>query len=174
MPQQEDPLSTVRCADVGRSEHKPLRIEPEAGQRPENVAESCAAIDAEEAPDVFEKEPLGLALAQDAFDNGPEPSIVGAPKPLTGDTVALAGHSGDNKVASSAKRARIEGCQVRPNRRRSHGAFFHARRQDSAGVCFPLHVSEVEHVSAQPSGGSRDAEIEAASAGTEGQSPEGR
>mgnify|MGYP003424754695 CR=1 FL=1 len=40
----EHPLATVRGADLGRAEQTPLRIEPELGQRSENVSEISSEL----------------------------------------------------------------------------------------------------------------------------------
>ena len=40
--EDEDPLSTVRCADVGSSHARPVRVIPERGQVPEYSVESAA------------------------------------------------------------------------------------------------------------------------------------
>lgn len=170
MGQEEDAVAPVRGADVARAEHEPLRIEPEAGQRPENVAKSCASIDAEEPSDVLEQEPLGSSGSEHALDVGPEPALVGAAESLAGDAIALAWYPGDDEVAGFW----LIGGEVAPNRSRSQGALRHARSQDRAGVGFPLHVSDRAHASAQSGEGSLDTEVESTPAGAEGEDAEGR
>lgn len=172
--QEEDAVSPVRGADVARAEHAPFRIEPETGQRFENVAESCTAIDAEEASDVFEEEPLGPGGVEDALDMRPQPPLIVSTETLAGDAVALAWHSRDDEIHRSAQRASVEGCQVAPNRRWSQGALFHASRQDRAGVCFPLHVSDGAMRSAQSGESAGDTKVEPSSAGAEGEHADGR
>lgn len=175
MGQEEDAVSPVRGADVARAKHAPLRIEPKAGQRFENVSESCAVIDAEQPADILEEEPLGPAFGEDALDVGPEPPLIVAPKSLAGDAVALAGDSRNDEIHRSAQRASVEGCQVAPNRRWSQGAlFFHASRQDRAGVCFPLHVHDGAMRSAQSGESAGDTEVESSPAGAEGEHADGR
>lgn len=172
--QEEDALPPVRGTDVARTEHEPFRIEPEAGQRFENVAESCAAIDAEQPSDVFEEEPLGPALGEDALDVRPQPPLIISTEALAGDAVALAGYASGDEIHRAAQEASVEGCQVAPNRCWSQGALFHASRQDRAGVCFPLHVSDGAMRSSQSGESAGDAEVEPSPAGAEGEHADGR
>jgi len=53
--QDEDPFALVGCADVGRSDAVPDRIEPERGQVAENVAKSPS----KQACDVFQEDVAG-------------------------------------------------------------------------------------------------------------------
>jgi hypothetical protein len=165
--QEEDAITSVRRADVSRAEYEPLRIEPEAGQRPENLAESCPAIDAEEPSDVLEEEPLRSALAEDSLDVGPQPPLVSAAESLAGDAVALTGDSRNDEIHRSAQLPAVETGKVRPDRRGSQGALFHARRQDCGGIAFPLHVHDGAMRSTQSGDGSCDAEIQSAGSRTE-------
>lgn len=71
----------MRCADVVRAEHRPLRIEPEAGQVSENVSEAPG----KQPWDVFQEDEAGSSLANHPGDFRPEPSVVVGAAALAGD-----------------------------------------------------------------------------------------
>ena len=118
------------------------------------------------ARDVFEKDPLGLALPDDACDIWPEvPGVVGTGT-LSGSAEGLAGISGEDDVEGTSEGPGIEAAQIIPNRCRGKVPRALGGVQDGAGVFLPLDESP-----GVISGfGKHEAQIKAAAACAEGQS----
>lgn len=102
--QNEKALPSVRRSGVGRSEHAPLRIAPQIGQRSEDFAERGAAVDGEQPADVFEERDRRVSLSHDAGNFGPQPSVVGGAAALAGDGGGLAGEPRSDDIHASTPR----------------------------------------------------------------------
>jgi hypothetical protein len=85
----EDSLSTVRSAHVGRSDREPLRIEPERGNILEHTAEPSLPQHGHVLPDA----PLGLELAGEPEALGPEPPRIVDSESMPGNRDRLTGKS---------------------------------------------------------------------------------
>jgi len=163
--QDEDAHPLVRRADFCRAEQTRRR---RVAQSPKLSQDSFEA-EGDVTGDVFEEDPLWVALADDAGDIGPEvPRIIGAAA-LSGSTEGLAGISGQNRVEGPAERAGIEGSQVGPDW--GWGKIPGALGCDEDGSRPALPFDEAAGVI---SGfGEHDAQIKASAACAEGQSVPG-
>lgn len=65
--QSEEALALVRCADVGRGEQVPFRIEPEVGKIAKNLGEPKRNV----ASDVLDEEEGSLGFSEDPQDVRP-------------------------------------------------------------------------------------------------------
>lgn len=141
---KEEPPPEVRRSDLGRAEHSPLRIEPEAGQGCENVSEPSN----NDAWHVFQEDETGSNLAKYARDVGPQPALVLEAATLAGWAEGLTRESRSNAIHDATPRLTIEGGDVRPDRSRSHGTRLHRRDQVCCGEGFPLHVTDAARADA--------------------------
>lgn len=91
--------------------------------------------------DILEEAEAGLNFSDDAGDMGPEVAGIVGSSLLTRHAEWGAGVPPHNAIHRSTPRSASEGLKVRPHRRRSHGSFFHTRRQDAAAVGFVLHIT---------------------------------
>jgi hypothetical protein len=113
--------------------------------------------------DVLAEETKRPALGDDANDLVNEETLVEDAEALSGDAVALAGIAGSDPMNAATPWSSVEGGKVRPDRRGSQIARFHARDQKRGGCGFPLHVSDATRV-----GHSKlDAEADAGAAGAQ-------
>jgi hypothetical protein len=76
MGDDPDPITEVRGADGRCRNAVPLRVIPERGQVPENLAERSAIVDSQEVSDVLHEDEAGSKLANGSRELGPEPTIV--------------------------------------------------------------------------------------------------
>jgi hypothetical protein len=159
--QDEEPRPSVGSACLERSEHTPLRIEPEVGQGSENGAEAPVRS---EAWDLLQEDDSRSHHANEVEEVVAQPSLVAASFALSGEAVGLAGESRSDDVHASTPRASVEGSQVRPDRSRSHGVRFHRCDQVRCGEGFPLHVQDWLNLEA----GESQSEFEPSVAGAEG------
>ena len=83
--------------------------------------------------DVLEETQCGFNLRNDSSDLGPKVPRIVRSTTLAGETERLARVSASDAIHDSTPRATVKGSQVAPDRRRSHGFVFHARRQDRGG-----------------------------------------
>lgn len=120
--------------------------------------------------DVFEETQCGLSLLNDSSDARPKVPRIIRSTPLTGEAERLARVAASDAIHNSTPRATVEGSQVAPDRSRSHGFFFHARRQYRRGESFPLNVTDNASRSAC---GKLNSEVEPADAGAEREHVEG-
>jgi hypothetical protein len=137
--QNEESVAMVSRSNIGRSESTPLRIEPERGKVREDDFKAVRA----EGRDVFNDDQSRLNFGDDAGKLLPEPASLAFDSGLlSGDADVLTREAARDAAHQAPKWVPIEGGHIRPNRRWSHVAFFHARSQDFTGVGFPLHVSD--------------------------------
>ena len=146
--QNEDPLSAVRRSNVGRSKHAPFRIEPHAGQAPENDVNASN----KQGSDVLHEDEPGSHLANDPHVLAPEPGprAIDDAGSRSGAADVLAGESANDEIHASTPRAAVEGGHVRPDRRLIQPTVRHARDQYRRSVSFPLHVADRSSDSSVP------------------------
>jgi hypothetical protein len=96
-----------------RSQHVPLRIEPELGQVAEDVAEASAEA---EPGDVLQEDEARLHLANEPGDLRPEPAAVRGPSASPGDGPGLAREARNEAIHEAAPRSAVEGGNVVPDR----------------------------------------------------------
>jgi hypothetical protein len=111
---------------------------------------------------VLEEAPLGLDGRDVILDEGPEVAGVGLAAPLPGVAEWLARVAARDAIHDSTPRARVEGSQVRPDRRDIQPCFFHATHKRRGGTGFPLHITNGSMAGL----GDGDAEFETAVSGT--------
>lgn len=154
--QHEEPLASVRRANVRRPDQTPLRIEPERGKVGEDDVKSQPKVSC----DVLEENERRVALRDDACDVGPEVSLVVDSELLAGDGEGLAGVARSDEIHATAPAFAVEGREIVPHRREIQGRFLHPIHEDGRCEAVPLDVAH----GATPSGQS---EIDAADAGAE-------
>ena len=135
---KEEPLPDVAGANVGRSDTTPFRREPEAGKSCEDGSKSMA----NKPRDIFKEDEPGLALLEDPFDVGPEPTLVVGPESLAGGAERLTRESRSDDIHDSTPRAAVEGSQIRPDRRFTQPSRSALCRQVLDGEGFPLHHAD--------------------------------
>ena len=165
MGQDEDPEPLVRRADLCRAEQTRRR---RVAQTPKLSQDGFEAV-GDVPRDVFEKDPLGAALADDAGDLGPEVSRVISTAALSGSAEGLAGISGEDDVEGPAKWSGIETAQIIPDRgrRKIPGAL--GRDEYGAGPVLPFDKG----TGVIAGFGKHEAQIQASAACAEGQSVPG-
>lgn len=131
-------LSSVRSADIVRSEHTPLRIEPERGK----VGEDLVEPEREMSRDVFKEDRFGLDFADDSGDVRPKVSGVFLTAPTAGDAEWLARVTGSDEIHSTAPRRAVEGAEIIPNRRAIEGRVTHPRNEDGGREFVTLDVAD--------------------------------
>jgi hypothetical protein len=87
---------------------------------------------------VFEKAPVGLALADNAGNVWPQVAgvLVGSLAPC--DAERLARISGSNAIDFATPWLAIEGSNIRPDRRLIQPSCFHMRDKEAGDIGFPL------------------------------------
>jgi hypothetical protein len=163
--QDEDPQPLVRRADFCRREQTRRR---RVAQSPK-LSQDGFEAEGDVARDVFQKDPFGGTLPDDAGDLGPKVARIVVTSALTGGAEGLAGVSGEDDVEGTAKSAAIETAQIVPDRGRSEIPGALGGDQDSALVSLPLD----EGPCVKSRFGEHDAQIQASAARTEGQSVPG-
>jgi len=163
--QDEDAQPLVRRADFCRAEQTRRRREAHAPK----LSEDGFKAEGDVTGDVFEEDPLWVALADDAGDIGPEvPRIIGAAA-LSGSTEGLAGISGEDDVEGAAKRTGIEAAKIIPDRCRGEIPCALGGDEDGAGPVLPFD----ESARVEAGFGKHEAQIQASAACAEGQSVPG-
>jgi hypothetical protein len=109
----EEPLPSVRSADLSRAVESFRNAETQRFQIPSNLTVS----EIEVVGDVLEEAPLGLALPEDAGDVRPDVARVVGAGPPSGDGEGLAGVSAHDAIHRATPSSAVEGGQVRPDRR---------------------------------------------------------
>ena len=118
--------------------------------------------------DVFEKTERRSAPPHDSGDIWPEVALVFAAKPLACGRKWLAWVPSNDAIHFATPRSRVEGAQVRPDRRRSQGFFLHRADQCCGGESFPLHISDgVSPSEPQPGTGEVEPEVEPSDPGAQ-------
>lgn len=149
----------MRSADVVRSEHTPLRIEPEVGKVGQDGVKSQGKVPWY----VLEEDQRRLDLVDDPSNVRPEVPRVGLSGAVAGDGERLARVSRRDEIHDSAPRAAIEGREIVPDRRAIQGRVFHPGHEDGRGEGFPLDVA---NTAIGVSEGELEPELEATDSGT--------
>ena len=165
MGQDEDPQPLMRRADFCRREQARRR---RVAQAPK-LSEDGLKPEGDVTGDVFEKDPFGAELKDDAGDVGPEVAgIVGATA-FSRRAERLAGISGENDVESAAEGAGIETAQIVPDGGRGEIPGALGGNEDGAGPVLPFD----EGAGVIAGFGEHEAQIKASAASAEGQSVPG-
>ena len=114
MGQDEDAQPLVRRADFCRAEQTRRRRVAHAPK----LSQDGFKAEGDVACDVFEEDPFGAALDDDAGDLGPEMAGIIGTAALSGGTEGLAGISGEDDVEGPAKGPGIKAAQIVPDRGR--------------------------------------------------------
>lgn len=174
--EEEDALSEVRSADVGRSKTAPFRIEPSRGQVgaydgepspgkvawPPRHAPVVGSSDRTGNPgDVFDPQERCAGVVEHAADVGPQPPLVVGAHALPGRGSWLAGEPRHDEIHRSSVVGSGELPHVaQPDRRRSHVAAVHRRRQTGDAERFPFHHADAVSIEAQVSKSGGDSALE--------------
>jgi hypothetical protein len=163
--QDEDPQPLVRRADFCRREQARRRRVAHAPKLSKDRFEAEGDV----TRHVFKKDPLGLALPDNAGDIRPEVAGIIGSTALSGGAERLAGISGEDDVESAAKGAGIEGSQIIPDRGGCEIPSALGSDEDGARPVFPLD----EGPSVKLGFCEHEAQIQASTACAEGQSVPG-
>ena len=165
MGQDEDAQPLVRRANFCRAEQARRWRVAHAPKFPQHGFKAEGDV----ARDVFEKDPLGLALPDDAGDIRPEVAGIVGTATFASRAERLAGVSGEDDVEGTAEGECIECSQIIPDWR--GGEVFGALGgdEDGAGPIFPLD----ECAGVKSGFGEHDTQIQASAACAEGQSAPG-
>lgn len=128
----------MRRTDIGRTNARPLRIEPELGQVSENSSEAQGKV----ASDVLQIDESGLHLANDSSDIGPEMALVVFSVALAGMRERLARVSRSDEIHRSTPRSAVEGLEIVPDRSRIQGLVLHPGHEDGRGESVPLDTHD--------------------------------
>ena len=120
--------------------------------------------------DVFEKEPFGRALPDDASDLGPEVARIVGPTALSCRAERLAGVTGEDGIEGAAKWPGIKPVEIVPDRGRGEVTSALGGDEDGAGMALPLD----EGAGVKSGFGEHEAQIQASAPCAEGQSVPGR
>jgi len=148
----------MRGANIGRSEHTPLRIEPEVGQ----VPEYCVEPEPNMPMDILQEDEARSRIANDSGDVRPEVPLVIRSPSLPCDAERLARVARRDEIHDSTPRATVEGGEVTVDRSGLELMIFHAPGEYGGGKRFPLHMTD------GPVSGhdSLEGEVEAGNSGT--------
>ena len=165
MGQDEDAQPLVRRADFCRAEQARRRRVAHAPK----LSQDRFKAEGNVTGDVFEEDPCGAALADDAGDLGPEVAgIIGATAFASG-AEGLAGISGEDDVEGAAKGTGIEAAQIVPDWGRCEIPCALGSDENSAGPVLPFDKG----AGVIAGFGEHEAQIKASAACAEGQSVPG-
>jgi hypothetical protein len=136
--QYEQPLSSVARTGFRRAEQSALSAVTHFLQLASHVAQSERHMPAH----VFKEGPFSRALTKNAGDVRPQVSRVICAKAFACRREWLTGIAPNDAIHSAAPRSSVERSQVRPDRRFSQVARFHARDQNRGGIGFDLHMTD--------------------------------
>jgi len=152
--QNPDSLSEVRRSNVGRTEHSPLRIEPELGQ----VSENSVKPPRSERWGVLHVHESGSHLANDSCHLSPKAGALAIETvTCSGNTDVLARKSSRNHLNQPSPRSAVKSCNVRPNWENRQASIGLPLRQNgrAVGITFNCaHGSPSEEVAAKYSSAS--------------------
>ena len=165
MGQDEDAQPLVRRADFCRAEQARRRRVAHAPK----LSQHGFKAEGDVPGDVFDEDPLGLALADNSGDLWPEvPWIVGTAA-FSGRAEGLTGVTGEHDVEGTAKWAGIEAAQIIPDWGWGEISCALGGDENGSGPIFPLD----EGAGVKPGFSQHDAQIQASAACAEGQSVPG-
>jgi len=163
--QDEDAQPLMRRADLCRREQARRRRVAQSPKFSENGLEAESNV----TGNVFEEDPFGAELKDDAGDVGPEVTGIVGPAALTGRAEGLAGISGEDGIEGPAEGTGIEAAQVGPDRGRGEVACALGCDEDGARPLLPFD----EGAGVIAGFGEHEAQIKASAACAEGQSVPG-
>ena len=165
MGQDEDPQPLVRRADFCRREQTRRRRVAHAPK----LSQDGFKAEGDVTGDVFEEDPFGSALSDDAGDLGPEVAGIIGTAAFSGGAERLAGISGEDDVEGTVEGPGIETAQIIPDWCRGEIPGVLGGDEDASGPFLPFHEG-----SGMITGfGEHDAQIQASAACAEGQSVPG-
>ena len=165
MGQDEDAQPLVRRTDFCRREQARRRCVAHAPK----LSQHGFKAEGDVAGDVFEEDPLGAALDDDARNFRPEVAGIIGTAAFASRAEGLAGISGEDDVEGATEGPGIETAQIIPNWCRGEIPSALGGDEDGAGVAFPFDKgASVEAWFRQ-----HDAQIKASAACAEGQSMPG-
>ena len=165
MGQDEDAQPLVRRADFCRAEQARRR---RVAQAPK-LSQDGFKAEGDVTGDVFEEDPFGAALDNDAGDFGPEVAGIICPATFASGTEGLAGIPGEDGIEGAAEGPGIETAQIVPDWGRSEVACAVGGDEHGSGPDVPLDKG----AGVEAGFGEHDAQIKASAACTEGQSMPG-
>lgn len=157
--QEPDTLAAVWCANGGRGEQTPFRIEPEFGKVGEDVREPVS----NKLGDVLQEHESRFHVSNDPGNVWPDPSDVIDTETLPSGRERLARETGSDDIHSATPRSTVEGAQVIPDRSLIQVRFVHPRHESGRCVAVPLNVSHGSYVDS----GEPEPERESAVAGAQ-------
>jgi hypothetical protein len=157
--EKPEPFASVRCANGGRREQTPLRIEPEVGK----VGKDVRQPESNKLGDVLQEDEARSHVSDDPGDVGPEPSLVIDTSTLPRLREGLAGEAGSDEIHASTPRRTVEGGEVGPDRSAIQDLVCHPRHESGRCVGVPLNVSHGSGGDA----GEPESELEPSVAGAE-------
>ena len=134
MGQDEDPQPLVRRADFCRAEQARRRRVAHAPK----LSQDCLKAEGDVTDDVFEEDPCGAALADDAGDIGPEVAGIVGTLAFASGTEGLAGIACEDGVECAAEGPGIEAAQVGPDWGRGEVSGCLRRDENGAGPVLPF------------------------------------
>jgi len=163
--QDEDPQPLVRRTDFCRAEQTRRRRVAQAPKLSQDGLEPEGDV----TGDVFEEDPFGAGLKDDASDVGPEVARIVGATALSGCAEGLAGVSGEDCVKRDAEGSGVEAAQIGPDRGRGEVARALGCDEDR-----PWPVLPFDEAAGVVSGfGEHEAHIQASAACAEGEAVPG-
>ena len=165
MGQDEDTLPLVRRADLSRREQARRRRVAQSPKLSQDGFEAEGNVPG----DVFEEDPFGAELKDDATDVGPEvPGIIGTASFASG-AEGLAGIPGKDSIEGAAEGTGVKAAQIGPDRGRGEVSGCLRRDEHRPWPVLPLDEGAGVIVGL----GEHEAQIKASAACAEGQSVPG-
>jgi hypothetical protein len=156
VPQKPESFALVWCANGGRGEQTPFRIEPEDGKIGEDTIEPSGSNN---VGDVLQQHKSRSHVADDPPSVGPEMPLVLKSISSSGAAERLAWETGSDEIHSATPLATVEGGEVRPDRSPIHCLVAHPRHESGRGVGVPLNVTYGSGVDAGESQGELEAPV---------------
>lgn len=156
MGQEEESVSLVRRANIGRSHTTPLDREPDGGKVGKDLGEPKRKVSSH----VLAEEERRVGLLENPVDLGPEVPLVVDSGAESGRAERLARVSTSDEIHCATPRAAVEGSEIVPDRSAIQRRLRHPFHEACCGESVPLDHAH----GAAPSG---QAEIEATDAGAE-------
>lgn len=138
-------LASVWQTDVVRSQHTPLRIEPELGQSSEHNSE----VAPNKSGHVLQEHDSRSYLPNDSECLGPEVALVVGSTGMSGQREWLAGEVSTDGINDAIERPSVEGADVVPDREGWEEPLLLSSKEDLSAVRITLHRCN-DRVTKQP------------------------
>jgi hypothetical protein len=135
--QEPEALAFVWCANLGRAEQAPFRIEPDVGK----ITEDEWQTSPNKSGDVFQENKSWSHVTNDPEDGRPEPAFVVNSVLVSRNAKWLAWETGSDAIHFSAPRFAIEGREIVPDRSAIQVLLCHPRHEIGRCVGIPLNVT---------------------------------